>query len=89
MWNFLNHPVGKQVCAICQHSSSAGWTSLHIFSTSLTHDVTHWTRGDGKISGDEEAHRTLQLVKETIKSCGRHHLIGSYSYYLCVNFFLL
>ena len=40
MWNFLNHLVGKGICSIFEHWSSASWTSCHAFSAGFAQDMT-------------------------------------------------
>jgi len=60
--NSLNHLVGKGVCSIFEHWSSASWTGRHVHSAALAHQVAHWTRGDGDLSWDEEAHGALEVI---------------------------
>jgi len=60
--NYLNHLVGESVCSIFEHWPSASWTGVYVHSAALTHQVTHWTSGDGNLSGDKETHGTLELI---------------------------
>lgn len=60
--SFLNQLVGESVSSICEHWSSASWTGVDVHSAALTHQVAHWTSGDGDLSGDEETHRALELI---------------------------
>jgi len=58
----LNHLVGKGICSIFEHWSSASWTDVHVHSAALAHQMAHWTRGDGNLSGDKETHGALEVI---------------------------
>ena len=75
MWNLLNHLIGKGVCSIFSHRSSAGWTSCHIHPAGLAHYMAHGTRGYWDFSGDLKTNRALELTQEALKSCS-HYLLS-------------
>jgi len=58
----LNQLIGKGVSSILVHWSSASWTGVDVHSAALAHQVAHWTRGDGDLSGDKETHGALELI---------------------------